>query len=47
VRGTNPQLDQAIALHPEIDKFLIQAVDEKNGLPETLAKVASLAGALK
>jgi flagellum-specific ATP synthase len=47
VRGTNPQLDQAIAVHPELDKFLIQGVDEKSGMPETLAKVGALAGTLK
>jgi flagellum-specific ATP synthase len=47
VRGTNPQLDQAIALHPEVDKFLIQGVDEKSGIKETLDRVNALAGALK
>jgi FliI/YscN family ATPase len=47
VRGTNPQLDQAIALHPDVDKFLIQGVDEKSGIKETLDRVNALAGALK
>jgi FliI/YscN family ATPase len=42
VRGSNPQLDLAIALHPEIDKFLVQGVEEKSGFEETLARVASL-----
>ena len=47
VRGTNPQLDQAIAVHPEIDKFLIQAVEDKSEIKATLDKVAALAGVLK
>ncbi len=47
VRGTNPQLDMAIALHPELDRFLIQGVDEKSGIKETLDKVNALAGAIK
>lgn len=47
VRGSNPQLDQAIALYPEVVKFLVQAVDEKSDLKGTHDKVAALAGALK
>jgi flagellum-specific ATP synthase len=47
VRGTNPQLDQAIALHGELEKFLIQAVDEKSDLKGTIDRVHALAGALK
>jgi flagellum-specific ATP synthase len=47
VRGTNPQLDLAIALHPELEKFLIQAVDDKSDMKSTLDRVAALAGSLK
>ncbi len=47
VRGTNPQLDLAIALHPEIDKFLIQAVEDSSEMTATLDKVTALAGVLK
>jgi flagellum-specific ATP synthase len=47
VRGTNPQLDVAIALHGEIDKFLIQAVDDKSDMKATLDRVHALAGAIK
>jgi FliI/YscN family ATPase len=47
VRGTNPQLDQAIALHGDLEKFLIQAVDDRSEMKSTLDKVQALAGALK
>ncbi len=47
VRGSNPQLDQAIVIHDEIEKFLIQAIEEKSEFPSTLEKVQALAGALK
>lgn len=47
VRGTNAQLDQAIALHAEVDKFLIQAVDDKSDMKSILDRVFALAGALK
>jgi flagellum-specific ATP synthase len=46
-RGSNPQLDMAIALHPEVDKFLIQPVDDKSEFKLTVDKVAALAGAVK
>jgi flagellum-specific ATP synthase len=47
VRGSNPQLDMAIAVHPEVDKFLIQAVDDKSEFKATVDKVAALAGTVK
>jgi flagellum-specific ATP synthase len=47
VRGSNPQLDMAIALHPEVDRFLIQNVEDKSELKTTLAKIGAMAGALK
>jgi len=47
VRGSNANLDQAIALHPEIEKFLIQGVEDKSELTATLEKITALAGALK
>jgi len=47
VRGTNPQLDQAIALHAEVEKFLIQPVDDKSDMKSILDRVHALAGALK
>ena len=47
VRGTNPHLDQAIAIHAEIDKFLIQAVEDRSEFKATVDKVSALAGALE
>ncbi|HKP96596.1 MAG TPA: FliI/YscN family ATPase [Fibrobacteria bacterium] len=47
VRGSNPQLDMAIAIHPEVDKFLIQGVEDKSELKATLDKIAAMAGAIK
>ena len=47
VRGTNPLLDLAITLHPEIDKFLIQAVEDHSEMKNTLAKINILAGPIK
>ena len=47
VRGSNPLLDQAIALHSEIEKFLIQAVDDQSDYRATLEKLTNLSSALK
>ncbi|MEO6096923.1 MAG: FliI/YscN family ATPase [Fibrobacteria bacterium] len=47
VRGSNPQLDMAIGLHPEVDKFLIQAVDDKSEFKVTVDKMGALAGMVK
>jgi flagellar biosynthesis/type III secretory pathway ATPase len=47
VRGSNPQLDAAIAIHADVDKFLIQGVEEKNDMKATLDKIAAMAGTLK
>jgi flagellum-specific ATP synthase len=42
-KGTNPQLDHAIALHDELDAFLIQGVDEKSDYESCLKKLSDLA----
>jgi flagellum-specific ATP synthase len=47
VRGSNAQLDMAIGLHPEVDKFLIQAVDDKSEFKTTVDKVGAMAGTVK
>ncbi len=46
-RGTNPELDKAIALSPELQRFLIQAVDDRADFPETLQRLQQLAAAVK
>jgi flagellar biosynthesis/type III secretory pathway ATPase len=45
--GTNERLDRALALVPGIEAFLRQGVDERAGLPETLARLEALLAAPK
>ncbi len=47
VRGSNPLLDQAIAVHAEIDKFLIQEIEDRSEYSVTLEKLAALASTVK
>jgi flagellum-specific ATP synthase len=42
--GSNPSIDEAIAKHTAIDEFLMQRVDEKVQVAETLAKMGEIAG---
>lgn len=42
--GTNPAIDAAIAKRGEIEEFLVQAVEEKSTVPETLASLARVSG---
>ncbi len=42
--GTNPGIDEAVAKRQEIEEFLIQAVEEKSGVVQTLDALGSLAG---
>ncbi|QQO07417.1 FliI/YscN family ATPase [Breznakiella homolactica] len=41
--GSNPAIDEAIAKKKPIDDFLIQGIDEKSSIPETLAAMAAIA----
>jgi len=41
--GSNPAIDEAIAKKSAIDNFLIQAVEEKNSIQETLQTLGNLA----
>ncbi len=47
VRGTNPELDQAISLRPELEKLLQQKVEEPSDFGEILQKIQGLANTLK
>ncbi len=47
VRGSNPALDAAIAMRPELEKFLIQAVEDRSEFKATLDKLQALSAALK
>ncbi|MDR0601705.1 MAG: hypothetical protein LBG42_04925, partial [Treponema sp.] len=42
--GSNPAIDEAVARHGDIENFLIQAVDEKAPLSQTLAELGRIAG---
>jgi flagellum-specific ATP synthase len=42
--GSNPDIDEAIGKHKEIEKFLIQDMDEGSSLNETLIKMGAIAG---
>ncbi len=41
--GSNPAIDEAIAKKPRIDEFLIQAIEEKSAMPDTLGALAAVA----
>jgi len=47
VRGTNPEIDEAIALMPTIRDFLRQDIAEKAPLEDTRTRVLEISGALK
>ncbi len=42
VAGSNPTIDEAIRLHPAINQFLQQNIDEKSSISESLAVLQSL-----
>ncbi len=44
VKGTNPGIDESIAKHQAVEAFLVQMVDEKAPILETLKKLGDIAG---
>ena len=44
VKGSNPEIDEAIEKYPDIEKFLIQRIEEKAPLAETLRAAGQIAG---
>jgi len=44
VKGSNPEIDEAIDKMPVINKFLQQEIKEKSGLEETFGKLGEIAG---
>ena len=42
--GSNPDIDDAIAKHQAVEEFLIQAVEERSSLEETLAAMSAISG---
>mgnify|MGYP005833483721 FL=1 len=47
VRGTNPEIDNAITLMPVIREFLMQRIDEKAPLEETRRRLLEIAATLE
>jgi flagellum-specific ATP synthase len=43
-QGSNPAIDEAIAKHQEIEDFLIQSMEEKSSLEETLSGISEISG---
>jgi flagellum-specific ATP synthase len=42
--GTNPEVDNAMALYPRLEAFLAQRKDEKAGLSEGYEALAAILG---
>ena len=42
--GTNPEVDNAVALHPKLEAFLAQKKDEQAGLSESYAALSDILG---
>jgi flagellum-specific ATP synthase len=42
--GSNPAIDEAIAKHGPIEDFLVQAVDERSSLAQTLRAMSAISG---
>ncbi len=47
IRGTNPEIDNAITLMPVIRNFLMQRIDEKATLEETRTRLLEIAASLE
>ena len=43
-RGSDPKVDRAIEIYPELDRFLAQKPDEKTSLEEGYAQLAQVLG---
>jgi flagellum-specific ATP synthase len=44
VKGSNPEIDEAIEKFPDIERFLIQRIEEKAPLRETVRTMGQIAG---
>jgi flagellum-specific ATP synthase len=44
-KGSNQEVDEAIALHPQFEEFLRQKIDEQSNLQEGYTKLAEILGA--
>jgi flagellum-specific ATP synthase len=44
VKGTNPAVDEAIAKREAVEEFLVQGVEEKAPIADTIKRLGSIAG---
>jgi flagellum-specific ATP synthase len=44
VKGTNPAVDEAIAKREAVEEFLVQTVEEKAPIADTLKRLSAIAG---
>jgi flagellum-specific ATP synthase len=44
VEGSNAEIDEAVAKMPEINEFLVQAIDEKHPIEETYRRLGEIVG---
>jgi flagellum-specific ATP synthase len=44
VKGTNPAVDEAMAKHEAVEEFLMQAIEDRAPIADTLAKLSTIAG---
>lgn len=44
VKGSNPEIDEAIDTMPEIERFLVQGIEERAPMTETLRRAGEIAG---
>jgi flagellum-specific ATP synthase len=44
VKGSNPAVDEAIAKRQAVEEFLVQLVEEKAPIGETIARLSAIAG---
>lgn len=44
VEGSNAEIDEAISKMPEINEFLVQAIDEKHPIEETYRRLGEIVG---
>jgi len=44
VKGSNPAVDEAIAKHETVQEFLVQAIEERAPIGETIKRLSAIAG---
>jgi len=44
VKGTNPAVDEAIAKRESVEEFLVQGIEEKAPIADTIKRLSAIAG---